>query len=264
MKIVTNIHGEDLNVSRQVSITNGKWLVPEEVPIAFVYNRRNYAVMMGTPDNLTEFALGFSLTEGVVKNAAEIISLDIHLSGEGADLRFKVTDAALERLDITQRRRNLVGSASCGLCGLENVDTLFKTLPRVSDVKAELSSKAMAKAMSEFPDHQPLNQQTRSVHAAAWVNLNGNIEYVREDVGRHNSLDKLLGILALNDIKTENGFLLMSSRCSYELVEKAAHRGIKSIVSVSGPTVFALRKAKEANMSIYAGSDDGPIEIISL
>ena len=256
-----NIHGNRPELAREIKAGGGHWFIPEEAPIAFVFNRRNYAVMMGTPDNLEDFALGFALTEEVVKSPNEIKSLNIHLSDKGAALRFKITPEALERLDITQRRRNMVGSASCGLCGLENAETLFKVLPSVAESRIELTETAMTKAMRALRQSQPLNAQTHSVHAAAWVSHKGDIKLTREDVGRHNALDKLLGAMAAKGIDSKTGFVLMSSRCSYEIVEKAARRGVQAILSVSGPTAFAMRKAKEANMSLYARSGEGAIKI---
>lgn len=257
------IRGEGLSVSREISVSGGgNWHIPEEAPVAFVYNRRNYAVMMATPADLADFALGFSLTEEVVKSADEIKSLDILLSEQGADLRLKISDEAIERLDVTLRRRNLIGSASCGLCGLENADTLFRVLPRVADGKLRLDDAAMEKALDSFVHHQPINAQTRSNHAAAWVSLNGDIQIVREDVGRHNALDKLLGAMEMAEIEPANGFVLMSSRCSYEIVEKAARRGVLALLSLSGPTAFALRKAKEANMALYARAGTGAVELL--
>lgn len=247
-----------------LSVKAGKtdWLIPEEVPIAFVYNRRNYAVMMGTPEDLVDFASGFSLTENVVRSPDEILSLDIHLSEQGADLRFKLSPEALERLDITQRRRNLVGSASCGLCGLENADILFTKLPSVSPLPVTLDDDAMETALAAISAAQPLNLKTRSVHSAAWVSMTGHIEIVREDVGRHNALDKLLGAMAMTKADTKSGFVLMSSRCSYEIVEKAARCGVRALLSISAPTAFALRKAKEANMAIYARSGDQAVRLL--
>lgn len=261
MKAPVNIHGEMLAQSRQVKAGDKLWYIPEEVPIAFVFNRRNYAVMMGTPGDLTDFALGFALTEEVITSAKDIKSLDIYLSEKGADLRFKISDKALEKLDFIQRRRNMIGSASCGLCGLENAETLFKTLPRVSEDRLELTQEAMRKAMKNLRQSQSLNAQTHSVHAAAWVSLGGDIVIVREDVGRHNALDKLLGAMAFQHIDVAYGFVLMSSRCSYEIVEKASRRGVRGIVSVSGPTAFAMRKAKEANLALYARADDGAVKL---
>ena len=255
-------YGESMAVSKKIQAGATSWHIPEEVPIAFVYNKRNYAVMMGTPADLSDYALGFSLTEKVVKHSKDILSLDIYLSERGADLRFKITEAALERLDTTLRRRNIVGSASCGLCGLENSDALFVTLPRVSQIAVELENKVLVKSMSSLPKFQSLNSQTHSVHAAAWVSLEGDILFSREDVGRHNALDKLLGCLEIEETDIKTGFVLMSSRCSYEIVEKAAYRGIKAILSISGPTAFALRKAQEANMAIYSRSGDGAVRLL--
>ena len=258
-----NIRGERLAVSQEIDVSGGsKWHIPEEVPIAFVYNRRNYAVMMATPDDLVDFALGFSLTEDIIKSANEIKSLDIHLSETGADLRLKISGEAIERLDVTLRRRNLIGSASCGLCGLENADTLFRVLPRVAESKRRLDDAAMEKALRSFVHHQPINAQTRSNHAAAWVSLSGDIQIVREDVGRHNALDKLLGAMETANTDVKTGFLLMSSRCSYEIVEKAARRGVMALLSLSGPTAFALRKAKEANMALFARAGSGAVELL--
>ncbi len=256
-------HGESIAASKEIQAGSQSWDIPEEVPIAFVYNKRNYAVMMGTPKDLTDFAIGFSLTEKVVKHAKDILSLDIYLSERGADLRFKITEEALLRLDTTLRRRNIIGSASCGLCGLENSEALFVRLPKVSQKDAlKLDDDVMIKAMSRLPEFQSLNAQTHSVHAAAWVSLDGDILFTREDVGRHNALDKLLGCLETEETDTKTGFVLMSSRCSYEIVEKAAHRGVKAILSISGPTAFALRKAKEANMAIYSRSGDGAVRLL--
>ena len=255
------IQGNARSTSLQISAGKGQWFIPEEVPIAIVYNRRNYAVMMGTPDNLVDFGVGFSLTDEVINSVSDIKSLNILLSHKGADLRFKVSNKVLEKLDITQRRRNLVGSASCGLCGLESADTLFKILPRVIEEHVTLKPAAMERAMTAMWDNQPLNTQTRSVHAAAWVSPEGDIKLIREDVGRHNALDKLLGAMALAGANTAEGFVLMSSRCSFEIVEKAARRGVTAILSISGPTAFALRKAKEANMAIYSRSGDSAVRL---
>ena len=256
-----SVHGDVQATSISVRAGEGQWHIPEEVPIAFVYNRRNYAVMMGTPDNLEDFALGFSLTEGLVRSASEIKSLNIHLTEQGADMRLKVSAEAIERLDLTLRRRNMVGSASCGLCGLENADTLFKSLKPVADDPIELNETAMNKAMAAMPLRQPLNMKTHSVHAAAWVEHDGKIAQIREDAGRHNALDKLLGTMAMTGVDVKDGFVMISSRCSYEIVEKAARRGVQAVLSVSGPTAFALRKAKEAGLTLYCKSGEGAVRV---
>lgn len=260
------LHGDSLPTA-QTYATQGQgdapWQIAEEVPVAFVFNRRNYSVMMATPDDLADFALGFALTETVIRDLSDISSLDIHQTHQGIDLRFRLVPDALERLDLFQRRRNLVGRASCGLCGLENADVLFRRLEKVSENAVRLDPLIVTDAFRRLRDHQPLNRTTRTVHAAGWATLSGNIALVREDVGRHNALDKLLGAMARQSINTEDGFIVMSSRCSYEIVEKAAMRGVKALATLSAPTAFALRKAREANLTIYTRSGDSVVRITS-
>ncbi len=238
------------------------WNIPEETPVAFVYNRRNYAVMLATPHDIEDFALGFSLTEGVVDKPEDISALDIAYVDRGVDLRIRISDQLLERLDVRQRRRNLPGAAGCGLCGLENADAFFASLPKVAEERVSIDETAILSAMGRLAGRQPINQRTRSVHAAAWAGLDGEIAFVREDVGRHNALDKLLGAIAREGTDVATGFVLMSSRCSYELVEKAARRGVKALASISGPTGFALEKAREANMALFARAPGGVVAML--
>lgn len=268
VSVPIHISGTPILASLEVKLigTSQHWHIAEEVPVAIVYNRRNYAVMMASPMDVADFVMGFSLTERVVTELSQIKQIDIRHTDQGVDCRLTITDDRIETLDIVQRRRNLIGSASCGLCGLENADTLFETLPTVSPHPVEISQDAMQRAMAAMKSAQTLNMKTRSVHAAAWVSLDGAVISIREDVGRHNALDKLLGALARDDVDMQNGFVLMSSRCSYELVEKAARRGVTAMLSISGPTAFALRKAKSANMSLYARviKSDGHVEAVRL
>ncbi len=240
-----------------------QWRVPEETPVALVYNRRNYAVMLATPQDLIDFAVGFTLTERIVGSVSNILGLDIIHTERGADLRLRIAEHYLERFDLRQRRRNLPGNTGCGVCGLENADTFFQPLPKVATKKTSLNLSAVSKAIDALPVRQPINQRTRAVHAAAWVNFDGAILHLREDVGRHNALDKLLGALALEDADIRGGFVLVSSRCSYELIEKAAHCGVTALASISSPTNFALRKAAEANIALYARTATGVGEITS-
>lgn len=237
------------------------WYIPEETPVAFVFNQRNYAVMMATPENLDDFAIGFSMTERIVNAIDEIFEIEIRSSASGIEFHLRIAQERLDRLDIRQQRRNLVGRAGCGICGLENADTFFETLPRVSDQRLILRSEILQMALTSLADSQPLNNKTRSVHAAAWAGVDGKIKLVREDVGRHNALDKLLGSLVHASADLSDGFVLMSSRCSYEIIEKAARLGVRAVASISGPTAFALRKAQEANMSIYCRSEAGFIDV---
>ena len=248
---VFRTHGEAPPREREARISGGAWRVPEETPVAFVYNRRNYAVMLATPSDIEDFAVGFSLTERVVDAAGEISSVDIHQSARGVELHISISPEKLERLDIRQQRRNLVGRTGCGICGLENADTFFEKLPCVSEVKADIAPDALARALGELRSHQPLNQSTKTVHAAAWALLDGAVQLAREDVGRHNALDKLLGALARARTEMASGFVLMSSRCSYEIIEKSARLGVRAVATVSGPTAFAIAKAKEANIALF-------------
>ena len=255
------ILGEAPLSAHDAKVGDENWRVPEETPVAFIYNRRNYAVMLATPADLEDFAVGFSLTERVVDRISDISAVDIHHSDRGVELQFSISAATLERLDIRQQRRNLVGRAGCGLCGLENAETFFETLPKVSETPIRVKPDALERAVSDLNRHQQLNTETRSVHAAAWSTFSGEVVLVREDIGRHNALDKLLGALVRKDIDLANGFVLMTSRCSYEIVEKAVRLGVRVVASISAPTAFAIRKAAEANLSLYARSRDGVLRV---
>ena len=247
--------GEASKPDREITVSDaGKthpWHVPEEVPVAFVFNRRNYAVMLATPLDMEDFALGFSLTERVIDAVDEVDKIDIRQSERGIELHLSIAPERLQRLDIRQQRRNLVGRAGCGVCGLENADSFFEQLPKVSTEKMNIVPEALSRALGQLSDQQPINQRTRSVHGAAWADLDGGLAAVREDVGRHNALDKLLGSRARINAEMGAGFVLMSSRCSYEIIEKAARLGVRAVASVSGPTAFAIRKAREANIALY-------------
>lgn len=237
------------------------WQVPEETPVAFVYNRRNYAVMLATPTDMEDFAVGFTLTERIVDRLDEIAQADIHQSDLGIEIHLSIAAEKLERLDLRQQRRNIVGRAGCGVCGLENAEVFFETLPRVVDSHSSPSQAALSRALTELLAHQPLNRSTRTVHGAAWAYLDGRIALVREDIGRHNALDKLLGALARTGTELRTGFVLMSSRCSYEIIEKCARLGVGAVASVSGPTAFAIRKAAEANIELYCREGDSFVRI---
>lgn len=236
--------------------SQGRWHIPAEVPTAFIYNERNYAVMMASPTDLGDFATGFTLTEQICRSIDDIHAIDIHATSLGIECRLKIAENAVERLDVLDRRRTIEGRSGCGVCGLEAADSLYRRLPKVAESIRTINADPIEKAFASLKQHQPLNALTHSVHAAAWVNNTGDIQLVREDVGRHNALDKLLGALALKDFESENGFVLMSSRCSYELVQKAALLGVQVLATFSGPTEFAVQKAKEANIAL-AGFDNG-------
>jgi formate dehydrogenase accessory protein FdhD len=253
---------KEQEVARAVDIdidgARDQWQLANECPLALVYHKRNYAVMLASPQDLTDFAYGFSISERVVSNASEIKSVRVEPNVLGIDLHMEIDQARLERLDLTQRRRHLVGASGCGLCGLDNADQFWAELPKVAEVTP--TKEAMEKAMAAFSSHQQLNQQTHSVHGAAWVSLEGDIVAVREDVGRHNAVDKLLGARARAALAGEafpDGFLMVSSRCSFEIVEKAARHGVGALLSISAPTALALDKAEEAGLQLYARAPGG-------
>lgn len=249
-------------IDREINISGGgKWRIAEETPVAFLYNGRNYAVMLATPADLADFAIGFSLTERIVSGPKEIEAVEVHHGDGGVDLRIRIDATSIARLDARQQRRNLVGRAGCGVCGVENADVFFESLKKVSTDLLSVPSKALLKAAATLPFFQPLNNRTHTVHAAAWATLSGEILEAREDVGRHNALDKLIGArIGLEG--ADDGFIIMSSRCSYEIIEKAARAGVRAVLCVSAPTAFAVRKAREANISLFALAGDNVAVIV--
>lgn len=257
--------GDPIATDTEIDVSQGKavtrWSVTTEVPVAFVYNQRNYAVMLATPGDLVDFAVGFSVTERVVDGVDDILEINVGQDNRGVELRVKLAPACVERLDVRQTRRNLVGRAGCGVCGLDNAETLFEPLAPVRDKAISISDDVLAKAVKDLANCQPLNRRTHSAHAAAWSDVDGAIVMAREDVGRHNALDKLLGAILLNGKQRPDGFVVMSSRCSYELVEKAARLRVPAIACLSGPTTFAIKKAAECNMALYCRQGDGFVRI---
>jgi len=259
---IIRTYGASLPVDREIDLAEGagKWRVPEETPVAFIFNGRNYAVMLATPGDMEDFAVGFSLTERIVNSIDEMEAIEIHYGERGINIRLSIAHGAIDRLDLRQMRRNLAGRAGCGVCGLESAEVFFEKLTRVAESKASLDERALQRALKSLHAHQPLNQRTRSVHAAAWSAPDGEILTAREDVGRHNALDKLLGGRVRSGA-SDDGFVVMSSRCSYEIVEKAARLGVKAVLSLSAPTAFAIRKAEEANIALYAKAGDAIVAI---
>lgn len=232
---------------RDGAVLTGTRAIAEEAPIALSYNRVAYSVMLATPADLEDFGIGFSLTEGIVQRAAEIEELDVVSVPHGIELRMWLAAERAEALHVRQRR--LAGPSGCGLCGLESLEDAIRTLPRITSA-ARFDAAEIQAAMAAMPAAQKLNQQTHAVHAAAFWHPQRGLVALREDVGRHNALDKLAGALARDGAAAADGLLLLSSRISVELVQKSAMLGAPIVVAVSAPTALAVRLADEAGITL--------------
>ncbi len=232
-------------------------LIATEVPVAFVYNDVPFVVMMATPHDLEDFALGFSLSEGLVRNAGELRIDAIDTSLEGVTLRLRIP---AERADVLeQRQRNLQGRSGCGLCGTASIEAVLRP-PQPIRADPRIQASAIERALRELQARQPLNALTGATHAAGWASRDGAIALVREDVGRHNALDKLIGALVAADIETEAGFVVVTSRASYEMVMKTAQAGIALLVAISAPTALAIALAESARLTLVGfARDDGHV-----
>lgn len=229
------------------------WKLAEEAPASILYNGASFAVMMVTPSDLEDFAVGFSIAEGIAESQNEIGSIRIAEAADGFLVNIEVDAGALERAE--GRRRTLTGRSGCGICGAQSLDAVMKPLARVAGTWPEAD--AILRAFEQMPSMQPMNLDNRSTHAAAYCDLSGKVELVREDIGRHNALDKLAGALAREGRDASDGFILMSSRCSVELIQKAAAIRAPFIASVSAPSALALRLAQDAGMGVAAKTRDG-------
>ena len=226
-----------------------EWQVPEETAVAFEYNGRSHAVMMATPADLEDFALGFSLAEEIVGSAADIEKISVRETPLGFVVNLTVDPLRLLRGSL--RSRSMEGRSGCGLCGVDSLVHAVRE-PRKIETSLEVDPAAVAAAFRALPDHQPMNRANRSVHAAAWCAPDGTIRLAREDVGRHNALDKLIGAIAGSGADPATGFVVMTSRCSFELVQKTAAVGIPLLATISAPTALALELARNANLTLGA------------
>lgn len=237
----------DRTIWRDGVPSEGARLIPEETPLALTYNGGTYAVMMGTPQNLEDFAIGFSLGEGIVASADEIRSLEIVRLDDGIELRMWLAPELAGH--ISERRRHIAGPTGCGLCGVESIAQAIRPATPVPQGQSFTPEQVMA-GMQAIAPLQSINRQTRAVHAAAFWTPAGKIVALREDVGRHNALDKLAGALARGRTDVGAGLVLLTSRVSVEMVQKTAAIGAPVIVAVSAPTALAVRTAEAAGITL--------------
>lgn len=256
----------DVNVRGGIKSGRARDWIAEEVPVAMVYNGVSHAVMMASPCDLDDFALGFSLSEGIMQRPDQLFSVDIIPGENGIEVAMHIAGDCYARL--RQQRRNLAGRTGCGLCGTESLAQVVRT-PEPVTARMLPTDEAIQAALQNLKNHQPLQLQTGATHGAAWCNDQGDILQAREDVGRHNALDKLIGarLRERGNTAFDEGFALISSRASFEMVQKSASAGIGTLVAVSAPTALAIREAKKSGMNlvgfarpgrhvIYARSDD--------
>jgi FdhD protein len=234
--------------------------VPEETPLVLTFNRETYAVMMGTPADLADFAVGFALTEGIVQHADAIADVKVLEVAHGIELRMDLAEPQLAAL--TARRRRILGPTGCGLCGIDSLAEAIRP-PRAVSPGGTVTPAAIAQAMRAIEPMQALNHATRAVHAAAlWLPGRG-VVLLREDVGRHNALDKLVGAAARAGLDASEAMVLLTSRVSIEMVQKAAVLGAPLLVAVSAPTAHAVRLAEAAGMTLVAIARHDGFEVFS-
>ena len=239
--------------SRRGLMTEANRLVPEEVPIAFSYGGSTHAVMMATPDDLEDFAVGFSLAEGIIGHAREIVDIEVVEAGDGIDVQVVLVDANAEAL--TSRRRRMAGPVGCGLCGIESIEQATRGFA--------LQPAQIAEAMRLLGEGQRLNRETRAVHAAGFYVPGQGVVAIREDVGRHNALDKLAGAVLLGGWSPAEGAVVVTSRLSVEMVQKTAALGSPMLIAISAPTALAIRTAEKAGMTLIGIARDDDFEIFT-
>ena len=221
-----------------------------EMPIAIEIDGIGYAVMMATPDAIDDFATGFCLSERLIDTAAQLVAVEPHATVRGLLVRLFLAPEVRDR--ARHRVRHRVSESSCGLCGIENLEQALRPLPLVTPAAAPVLAGAIFAALGRLREHQPLGRETGAVHAAARCDPDGTITLVREDVGRHNAFDKLIGAMRRDGTDWDGGFALLSARCSYELVEKAVLADCPLLVTVSMATSLAVARAGEAGLRLIA------------
>lgn len=229
--------------------------IAEEVPVALAFNGAPFAVMMATPADIADFAAGFALSEGIVGSIDELRIDAIDTTLDGIAVSMRVPSARMAALSA--RRRNVEGRSGCGICGAESIEAVLRPPPTVPDA-TPVANAAIAAALRDLQHRQPLNALTGATHAAAWADADGRLQLVREDVGRHNALDKLIGAMCAGGNPACDGFCLVTSRASYEMAMKAAQAGMPLLAAISAPTALAIALADTAGMTLvgFARGED--------
>jgi FdhD protein len=229
--------------------------IAEEVPVAFVYNDAPFAVMMATPADFEDFALGFALSEGIVDTASEVDVESVEHLLEGVEIRMRIPGHRQQALE--RRSRSLSGRSGCGICGSELLEAALRQPAPVGEGVA-ITPAALRRALSGLRSRQRLNDRTGATHAAGWADAGGRVHLVREDVGRHNALDKLIGAMSRDGVDPQAGFAVVTSRASYEMAMKAASAGIPLLAAISAPTALAISLAERANLTLIGfAREDG-------
>lgn len=254
------VHIVHRQIWRESGVTAADRAIPEETAVALTYNGGSYAVMMASPQDLEDFAIGFSLTEGIITRSADIDSLEVIPQDDGVELRMWLRQTEADRL--ADRRRHIAGPTGCGLCGIDSIAEAMRPAAIVAPGGSFTADQIMT-AMAALSPLQALNSATRAVHAAAFWTPTGGIVALREDVGRHNALDKLAGALARTDVDVTSGMVLLTSRVSVEMVQKTAVIGAPLIASVSAPTALAVRMATAAGITLVAIARQDGFEVFA-
>jgi FdhD protein len=239
----------------------GRDTLAQEVPLALAYNGISHATLLVSPNHLDDLVLGFSLTEGILNTAGELYDQEIERTENGLIAHIRIASERLHRLKL--RRRQLAGRTGCGLCGLENLSEVRRQLPAVKPPQSRHTSSAIVRAANAMLGQQTLRELTGATHAAAWANPSGDIVAIREDIGRHNALDKLLGALCATHKELPNGFCVISSRASFEMVQKAAALGANALVALSAATTLATDAAQELGIMLIGFARDDQFTIYS-
>ncbi len=242
-------------------VTQATRVVAEEMAIAFSYGGSSHAVMMATPDDLVDFAIGFSLTEGLIAAASEIESIEIVRDVMGVDVQLSLVADVEEKLRA--RRRHMMGPVGCGLCGIESLEQAVRQTPSVASAPLTITPADIVTAVASLADRQVLNQATRAVHGAGFYVPGQGLAIVREDVGRHNALDKLCGAVIASDTAGASGAVTVTSRLSIEMIQKASILGSPVIIAISAPTAYAIRAADKAGMTLIAVARGYEFEIFT-